>query len=76
MRPVLPELMESPAASECWVIGNADVDRGLGLNLRQQYPHLVVHTFLIAPMGAAAASLIPQIDVDIPSVDTSRAWMM
>jgi phosphoglycolate phosphatase-like HAD superfamily hydrolase len=72
---VLPELLESPSASECWVIGNADVDRGLGLNLRHQYPHLVVRTFLIASMGAAATSIMPQLDVDITAVDALLEWM-
>lgn len=66
---VLQDLAMSPDASECWVIGNADVDRGLGINLRQRYPHLVVRTFLVDPTCAEKTSAMNELDIDVPSID-------
>lgn len=67
--PVLRDLATSSSSSECWVVGNADVDRGLGRNLRRRYPRLVVRTFLIDPMCTAETRVTNELDVDITSVD-------
>jgi FMN phosphatase YigB (HAD superfamily) len=55
---------------ECWIVGNSEVDRGLGLNLRRKYSNLVVRTFMINPTCNKATSLTDQLDVDIESADS------
>jgi FMN phosphatase YigB (HAD superfamily) len=55
---------------ECWVVGNSEADRGLGLNLRRKYSNLVVRTFMINPTCRVATRLTDQLDVDIESVDS------
>ena len=55
---------------ECWVVGNSEADRGLGLNLRRKYLNLVVRTFMINPTCRVATRLTDQLDVDIESVDS------
>lgn len=55
---------------ECWVVGNSEADRGLGLNLRRKYSNLVVRTFMINPTGTAGTRLTDQLDVDVASVDS------
>ena len=54
---------------ECWVVGNSEADRGLGLNLRRKYSNLVVRTIMINPTCTAGTRLTDQLDVDIESVD-------
>jgi FMN phosphatase YigB (HAD superfamily) len=56
--------------AECWVVGNSESDRGLGLNLRQKYSNVVVRTFMINPTCTAAGRLTDQLDVDVESVDS------
>lgn len=56
--------------SECWVVGNSEADRGLGLNLRRKYSKLVVRTFMINPTCSEATRLTEQLDVDIESADS------
>ena len=55
---------------ECWVVGNSEADRGLGLNLRRKYSNLIVRTFMIDPTCTAGTRLTDQLDVDIESVDS------
>lgn len=55
---------------QCWVVGNSEADRELGLNLRRKYSNLVVRTFMINPMSVAEARLTDQLDVDVKSVDS------
>ena len=52
--PVLRDLPPSSSPAECWVIGNSEADRGLGINLSRAYPHLVVRTIMVEPAGAAS----------------------
>jgi FMN phosphatase YigB (HAD superfamily) len=66
---VLRDFAASPSFSECWVVGNSDVDRGLGLNLRRRYTRLVVRTFMIDPACTVETSLQNPLDIDITSVD-------
>ncbi len=66
---LLPEFAALPQGSECWVIGNDRVDRGLGINLRQTYSHLTVRTFLIDPSCQAGTRSTQQLDVDVRSID-------
>ena len=51
--PVLRDLTPNPSPGECWVIGNSEADRGLGVNLSRAYPHLVVRTIMVDPNGAS-----------------------
>jgi FMN phosphatase YigB (HAD superfamily) len=55
---------------ECWVVGNSEADRGLGLNLRRKYSNMVVRTFMINPTRRVATRLTDQLDLDIESVDS------
>jgi FMN phosphatase YigB (HAD superfamily) len=55
---------------ECWVVGNSEADRGLGVNLRRKYSNLVVRTFIINPTCTAGTRLTDQLDVDVQSVDS------
>jgi FMN phosphatase YigB (HAD superfamily) len=55
---------------ECWVVGNSEADRGLGLNLRRKYSNLTVRTFMINPTCSAGTRLTDQLDVDVESVDS------
>lgn len=66
---VLHDLVVSPSSSECWVVGNSDVDRGLGINLRRRYTRLVVRTFMIDPTCPVETSVASQLDIDVTSVD-------
>jgi FMN phosphatase YigB (HAD superfamily) len=55
---------------ECWVVGNSEADRGLGLNLRRRYSNLVVRTFMINPTCTRGTRLSDQLDVDVASADS------
>jgi FMN phosphatase YigB (HAD superfamily) len=67
---VFADLAPNLGCGECWVVGNSEADRGLGLNLRRKYSNLVVRTFMINPTCTAGPRLTDQLDVDIASVDS------
>ncbi len=67
---VFQELTLSPCSAECWVVGNSEADRGLGINLRRAYPHLVVRTIMIDPTCAPGTIVPHELDVNIKSVDS------
>jgi FMN phosphatase YigB (HAD superfamily) len=57
-------------SAECWVVGNSEADRGLGINLRRAYPHLVVRTIMIDPTCAPGTIVPHELDVSLKSVDS------
>jgi FMN phosphatase YigB (HAD superfamily) len=67
---VFKDLSPDFGYGECWVVGNSEADRGLGLNLRRKYSNLVVRTFMINPTCSEATRLTDQLDVDIESADS------
>jgi FMN phosphatase YigB (HAD superfamily) len=67
---VFADLTPDSSYGECWVVGNSEADRGLGLNLRRKYSNLVVRTFMINPTCAAGTKPSDQLDVDIESADS------
>jgi FMN phosphatase YigB (HAD superfamily) len=67
--PVFRDLTPSPAPGECWVIGNSEADRGLGVNLSRAYPHLVVRTIMVDPAGASGTVSTEPLHVNIHHVD-------
>ena len=66
---VLQELARVADGNECWVIGNSNVDRELGINLRREYSRLIVRTVRVDPACAVDIRQSNQLDVDITSVD-------
>jgi FMN phosphatase YigB (HAD superfamily) len=54
---------------ECWVIGNSNVDRELGVNLRQEYSNLIVRTVRVDPSCNVDVRGLSQLDADINSVN-------
>lgn len=66
---ILQELARAPDGHECWVIGNSNVDRELGINLRREYSHLIIRTVRVNPSCAMDVRHLNQLDVDINSVD-------
>jgi FMN phosphatase YigB (HAD superfamily) len=67
---VFKDLTPNFGCGEFWVVGNSEADRGLGLNLRQNYSDRVVRTFMINPTCTAGTRLTDQLDVDVASVDS------
>jgi FMN phosphatase YigB (HAD superfamily) len=67
---VFQDLAPNLAYGECWVIGDSDADRGLGLNLRQKYSNLVVRTFIIHQPCAVSIEQKDPLDIEIESVDS------
>lgn len=66
---VFRELTPIYGSAECWVIGNSEADRDLGLNLRQEYPSMTVRTIMVGSTSAARTLLPGEPEVSLKSVD-------
>ena len=66
---VFQEVAPNSCSDECWVIGNSEADRGLGINLGRVYPHLVVRTIMVDPACTSVAISLDQLEIRIQGVD-------
>jgi FMN phosphatase YigB (HAD superfamily) len=66
---VFQDLTPSSSPGECWVIGNSEADRGLGINLSRAYPHLVVRTIMVDPASASGPVSMEPLHIKVNHVD-------
>jgi FMN phosphatase YigB (HAD superfamily) len=66
---VFQDLTPSSSPGECWVIGNSEADRGLGINLSRAYPHLVVQTIIVDPASASGPVSMEPLHIKVNHVD-------
>ena len=67
--PTFRKLMGRAHQGECWVIGNSEADRGLGVNLRRAYSELTVRTIIVNLVCSEHDSQTDQLEVSVRSVD-------
>jgi FMN phosphatase YigB (HAD superfamily) len=66
---VFNRYVPSMRGGECWVIGNSEADRGLGLNLRRIYSNRAVRIFIINPTSRGETR-VTGLDMELASVDS------
>ncbi|MGH7824304.1 MAG: HAD family hydrolase [Candidatus Binatia bacterium] len=66
--PLFRELTPMGCSLECWVIGNSDADRDLGLNLHREHPSVVVRTVMIEPTANGNSQAANGTEFSIKSV--------
>lgn len=64
------ELTVGVHQGECWVIGNSEADRGLGMNLRRAYAELTVRTIMVNSARSEQDLQTDQLEVSVRSVDS------